>query len=154
MWKEELQTFFGALKSADPDLPTSNNFHLPNVCCNWSPDQMLRDDLAILDTFKDDMKALTWQHYPHDNCGANEGEGQKVINEFHSHELALSTAYTLNYNAANNQGIARGLEVVMAETNTGSSGHLFCKLERLALIFRPPCSLLVLSVMLRIQGTE
>ena len=122
-WTSELQSFFGALKTADPDLPTSNNFHIPNVCCNWSPDQMMES--GMLDTFKDDMKALTWQHYPHDNCGDNSGTGQAVLAEYHSHQLALSTAATLNYNAVNNVGIAAGLEVVMAETNTAScSGFL------------------------------
>ncbi|KAL7413310.1 hypothetical protein BDY24DRAFT_389626 [Mrakia frigida] len=123
-WQSEMQEFFTDVTVADPDLPQTKNWYLPNVCCNWFPSDLL-SNLTILDTFANEMKALSWQHYPHDNCENSAGEGQTVLAEYHSHALATNTiAGDLNYQVYNNMAIQRGLEVTMAETNTAScSGY-------------------------------
>lgn len=135
-------------------------------------------NLTILDTFADEMKALSWQQfvpllpflvspsptfflrltsicsshsscsYPYDNCENNAGEGQVVLADYHSHTLATSTiAGKLNYQQYNNMAIQRGLEVTMAETNTGEStkiartrgrGRRDSKLKRFRFSFELP----------------
>lgn len=60
-----------------------------------------------------------FQKYPFDNCDAASGEtGQNIFSQYLNHTLATSLVY--EYEAAANEGAARGLDVIMAETNSAS----------------------------------
>lgn len=78
-----------------------------------------RTPLAAADQCRFARLFSAFQKYPFDNCDAASGEtGQNIFSQYLNHTLATSLVY--EYEAAANEGAARGLDVIMAETNSAS----------------------------------
>jgi len=92
----------------------------PTVCCRWDLNALLGD--GYIQNFHDDLKYISLQHYPQNNCGGTHKYG---LEYYLSHKNVTELASWQNAGIANmSSNPADTQKAIISEFNTASCGGI------------------------------
>ncbi|PPQ64619.1 hypothetical protein CVT24_008356 [Panaeolus cyanescens] len=101
------------------NLLAKNNLAGPTLCCHWNLDRLLDD--GFVSTFNNELKYVTVQHYPQNNC-FGPGKNRYQIPYYRQHANVITLA------AWQGSGISKVTSgkqpLIMSEFNSASCGGL------------------------------
>ncbi|KAG5647391.1 hypothetical protein DXG03_000461 [Asterophora parasitica] len=111
---------------ANPNIPVKNMLIGPSLASGpWSPEMMWETD--FINAYKDNLVAITMEHYPSNNCFVQFGVGsfvdpQRTFPQFLTHQSALNLVEPYRHTS----NLAREAErpFIMFETNSATCGGL------------------------------
>ncbi|KAF9645827.1 glycoside hydrolase family 79 protein [Thelephora ganbajun] len=114
----DYQVVFNQLKStSNGDVLAQNNIGGPTICCAWDLATTLQQ--SYLETFKQQLKYITLQHYPQNNCPDSHSPPPVL-------EYYLDHSNTVNLAKWQKPGVdlavANGKPVIMTEFSTAACG--------------------------------
>ncbi|KAG8713837.1 hypothetical protein FRC09_018268 [Ceratobasidium sp. 395] len=110
--------------AANPGYTNKQILMGPSTCCassnpDWTSQQLA--DAGYLQRFQNELKIVTVQRYPNNNCGTGEIRiPQEIFQNFLSHDLL--TQHASEYIEFSRTVQAAGKPLYMLETNTGACG--------------------------------
>ncbi|CUA67084.1 Beta-glucuronidase [Rhizoctonia solani] len=122
-YMNEWGTMANAL-ATNPGYTNRNILMGPSTCCrssnpNWHPEDLLA--AGYLTRFANELKIVTVQRYPNNNCGTGEIRvPQEIYGNYLSH--ALLSQHAAEYAEFSNSVQAAGKPLYMLETNTAACG--------------------------------